>query len=43
MEENISRLSGSPSGEYMSPDEFERLIIEAGRIPKRRTTLYKIN
>lgn len=43
MEENISRLSGSPSGEYMSPDEFERLIIEAGRIPKRRTTVYKIN
>ncbi len=43
MEENISRLSGSPSGEYMSPDEFERLIIAAGRIPKRRTTLYEIS
>lgn len=43
MEENISRLSGSPAGEYMSPDDFERLIKDAGRIPKQRTTLYKIN
>jgi len=43
MEENISRLSGSPSGEYMSPEEFEQLIKDAGRTPKRRTTLYKLN
>lgn len=43
MEENISRLSGSPTGEYMSPEEFEHLIRDAGRTPKRRTTLYKIN
>ena len=42
-EENISRLSGSPSGEYMSPEEFERLITEAGRTPRRRTTLYEIS
>ena len=43
MEENISRLSGSPSGEYMSPEEFERLIKDARRTPKRRTTLYEFN
>jgi FO synthase subunit 2 len=44
MEENISRLSGSSAGEYMSPEDFERLIKDAGRTPKRRTTLYnKIN
>jgi FO synthase subunit 2 len=43
MEENISRLSGAPSGEYMSPEEFERLIKDARRTPKRRTTLYKLN
>jgi FO synthase subunit 2 len=42
MEENISRLSGSPSGEYMSPEEFEQLITDAGRTPKRRTTLYEL-
>lgn len=43
MEENISRLSGSQAGEYMSPEDFERLIKDAGRTPRRRTTLYKIN
>jgi FO synthase subunit 2 len=43
MEENISRLSGATAGEHLSPDEFERLIRGAGRIPKRRTTLYEIN
>jgi FO synthase subunit 2 len=43
MEENISRLSGSPAGEYMSPEDFERVIKDAGRTPKRRTTLYEIN
>jgi FO synthase subunit 2 len=40
MEEHISRLSGSLAGEYMSPEEFERLISDAGRIPRRRDTLY---
>lgn len=42
MEENISRLSGSLAGEYMDAEEFERLIKDAGKIPKRRTTLYEI-
>ena len=42
MEESISRLSGSLAGEYMSPEDFERLIKDAGRTPKRRDTLYKL-
>jgi len=42
MEENISRLSGSSAGEYLSPEEFERLIKDAGRTPRRRNTLYKL-
>jgi FO synthase subunit 2 len=42
MEENISRLSGSLAGEYMSPEDFDRLIKDAGRISRRRTTLYEL-
>jgi len=42
MEENISRLSGSLAGEYMSPEDFERVIKDAGRTPKRRNTLYEL-
>jgi FO synthase len=40
--ENISRLAGSTSGEYLSPEEFQKRIIELGRMPAERTTLYKI-
>jgi len=42
MEESISRLSGSLAGEYMSPEDFERLIKDEGRTPRRRDTLYKL-
>lgn len=42
MEENISRLSGSQAGEYMSPEDFDRLIKDAGRTPRRRNTLYEL-
>jgi FO synthase subunit 2 len=42
MEEHISRLSGATSGEYMPAEEIERLIEDAGRTPKRRTTLYEL-
>jgi 7,8-didemethyl-8-hydroxy-5-deazariboflavin synthase CofH subunit len=42
MNENISRLAGSTSGEYISPEEFQERIRELGRIPAERTTLYKI-
>jgi 7,8-didemethyl-8-hydroxy-5-deazariboflavin synthase CofH subunit len=42
MDENISRLAGATSGEYLSPEEFQERIRELGRIPAERTTLYKI-
>ncbi len=42
IEENISKSAGGTSGEYMSPEEFEETIIGAGRIPRRRTTLYEL-
>lgn len=42
MEENISKSAGGVEGEHMSPGEFEKLITSAGRIPRRRTTLYEI-
>jgi len=40
MEEHITRSAGGVEGEYMSPGEFEEIITSAGRIPRRRTTLY---
>jgi 7,8-didemethyl-8-hydroxy-5-deazariboflavin synthase CofH subunit len=42
MDENISRLAGSTSGEYLAPEEFRERIRELGRIPAERTTLYEI-
>lgn len=42
MDENISRLAGSKSGQYVSPEEFHERIRELGRVPAERTTLYKI-
>lgn len=42
MNENISRLAGATSGEYIAPEEFHQRIRELGRIPAERTTLYKI-
>jgi FO synthase len=42
MNENISRLAGATSGEYLSPEDFRQRINELGRIPAERTTLYKI-
>jgi FO synthase len=42
MNENISRLAGSTSGEYLAPEEFHTRIRELGRIPAERNTLYKI-
>ena len=40
MEENISREAGSTSGQYTSPEEFQAMILEAGRIPAERSTTY---
>src|ERR1700733_12814430 len=42
MDENISRLAGSTSGEYLAPEEFQARIRELGRIPAERTTTYRI-
>ncbi len=42
MNENISRLAGATSGEYIAPEEFHERIRELGRIPAERTTLYGI-
>ncbi|HVF92500.1 MAG TPA: 5-amino-6-(D-ribitylamino)uracil--L-tyrosine 4-hydroxyphenyl transferase CofH [Blastocatellia bacterium] len=42
MNENISRLAGSTSGEYMSPEQFRERIRELGREPAERDTLYRI-
>ncbi len=40
MEENISRLAGATSGEFLSPAEFHERIRELGRIPAERNTTY---
>lgn len=40
MEENISRSAGAANGEYMPPQDFERLIREINRVPQQRDTLY---
>lgn len=40
MEENISREAGSTAGQYTSPEDFQTLILEAGRIPAERNTTY---
>jgi FO synthase len=42
MNEKISRSAGAPYGEYMSPEEFQRLIKDMGRIPAQRTTTYDL-
>ncbi|HZQ17281.1 MAG TPA: hypothetical protein VFA90_01065, partial [Terriglobales bacterium] len=40
MEENISREAGATAGQYTSPEEFQGLIREIGRIPAERNTTY---
>ena len=40
--ESISRSAGAETGEYMPPAEFERLILDLGRIPAQRDTTYRI-
>ncbi len=42
IEENISRAAGAVSGQCMTPSEMVRIIIEAGKIPAQRDTLYNI-
>ncbi len=40
MEENISREAGATAGQYTSPEDFQALILEIGRIPAERNTAY---
>jgi 7,8-didemethyl-8-hydroxy-5-deazariboflavin synthase CofH subunit len=40
MEENISREAGSTAGQYTSPEDFQAMIREIGRIPAERNTTY---
>ncbi len=40
MEENISRLAGSTSGQYVSPQAFQQRIRALGRMPAERNTTY---
>jgi FO synthase len=41
MNESISRAAGTEHGQEMPPEEMDRLIAAAGRIPQQRTTLYR--
>jgi FO synthase len=41
MEENISREAGATAGQYTSPEDFQALILETGRIPAERNTTYR--
>ena len=40
MEENISREAGATAGQYTSPEDFQAMIRELGRIPAERNTTY---
>ncbi len=40
MEENISREAGATAGQYTSPEGFQKMIREIGRIPAERNTTY---
>jgi FO synthase len=40
MEENISREAGATAGQYTSPEDFQSLILQTGRIPAERNTVY---
>jgi len=40
MEENISREAGATAGQYTSPEDFQSLILEIGRVPAERNTSY---
>jgi len=40
MEENISREAGATAGQYTSAEDFQSLILECGRVPAERNTIY---
>lgn len=41
-EENISRSAGADHGSLVTPEEFRQAILNSGRIPKQRDTLYNL-
>ena len=41
MNESISRAAGAAHGQEMPPERMEQLILELGRTPAQRTTLYE--
>lgn len=40
MDESISRSAGASYGQEMTPQQMEKIIRAAGRVPRQRTTLY---
>jgi len=42
MGERITRAAGAAHGQEMRPEELEDLIRSAGRVPRRRDTLYGV-
>ncbi|MEW9837922.1 5-amino-6-(D-ribitylamino)uracil--L-tyrosine 4-hydroxyphenyl transferase CofH [Mesorhizobium marinum] len=40
MDESISRSAGASFGQEMTPQQMERMIVSAGRLPRLRNTLY---
>ena len=40
MNESISRAAGATHGQEMLPEDLERMVLEIGRTPRRRSTLY---
>ena len=40
MDESISRAAGASHGQEMTPRQMERILVELGRTPRQRTTLY---
>ncbi len=42
MEESISKAAGANFGEFVSPEEFRRMIRSIGRVPVERSTTYKV-
>lgn len=41
MDESISRAAGAGHGQWLQPQAIESLIVDAGRIPVQRSTLYQ--
>ncbi len=42
IKERLSRMAGATTGQYLPPEEFERLILDMERVPAERTTFYQI-